>query len=148
MPTWGLVLAAGPRTDRHGNDVPPRILYGPDGSLLDIRAHSAVTVAGIDQHVRRIDPQVLQELCAHIGEVVIPDRADLGDRDRVYSHDHHRRGIVPKHQRLHVQRIVDRPGLAIRHIHPRDARPQRSRIAGSDRRDIAATQLAVTVRRA
>ena len=87
------VLVAGADADCYRHHMLPCGFYGLDRPRCDIFADHAVAVAGVDQHMRRIDCQLFLQLGPHIGQIVVADGADLADRHGVHGDEDHR-GMV------------------------------------------------------
>ena len=58
--------------------------------LFHVAADDPVTMAGVDQNVGRLDVQFLLKLPADVGQEVVPDAADFGDRHGVDGDDDRR----------------------------------------------------------
>ena len=108
------VLVADAGADMHRNHTVPRLFHRLDRPLFDIRANDSMTVAGIDQDMRRFDLQLFIQLRAHIGQVVVSDRPDFSYRNGIYGDDYRCSGILLQGQCFDIQWIVDRPCVDIR----------------------------------
>lgn len=92
------VFATRADTHGHGNHVCPCFFHGSDRPFLNVQAHDDVTMAGIDQEVLRSQAQLFLQLCAHVGQEVVLNSADFGDRHRFHGDEDGRVGTVPQCQ--------------------------------------------------
>jgi len=120
-------LAPAAGADLDGRHVLPGLLDRLHGPLLDIRAYDPVAMAGVDEDMRGRDLQLVLESPADVRQEVVLDPADLPDGNGVHGDDRHRRGIVPQHECLGVERVVERR-VGVRNLHPGHACLELSRL--------------------
>ena len=121
------ILMADARADIHRNHTLPRFFHCLDSPLIDIRAHDSMTMAGIDQDIRRLNVEFLFDLRTHFRKIVVADRSDLRDGDGVDGDDGRRRGVILQYKCLDIQAVIDQAGLHIGNVRSSDSRPELGR---------------------